>query len=385
LLISVIIVSYNVRYFLEQCLFSVRKAMLNVNGEVIVVDNASTDDTRVTLPVHFTEMKWIFNSTNAGFAKANNQAFSEAEGKYIVFLNPDTIIPENYFEELIRFMDAHPLAGACGVRMIDGTGNFLKESKRGLPTPWASFCKMTGLSDAFPTSRFLSQYYLGHLDKNEFNIVDALSGACLFARKEVLQKFGAFDERFFMYAEDIDLSISIQHQGFLNYYLPSPVIIHFKGESTRKDWKYIQMFYKAMDQFLDKHQLSHTGFLQSFLKAGVNIKTRWEAVKLRRKILNNKQDSNPEPVRLSILGDDESCIEVKNSDISIENPENGDRAEKEIVLCEGAQYPFKMIIALISSMPGQKYWIHARGSSALISSQDKDQQGKAIALLKREN
>lgn len=252
MVLSVIIVSYNVKYFLEQCLCSVQRAMDN-NVEVFVVDNHSTDGTVEYLRDRFAFAQFIINDENLGFAKANNLALQKATGKYVLFLNPDTIIPEDLFSQCFLFMDSHADAGAVGVRMIDGSGRFLPESKRGFPSPWVAFCKMSGLTRLFPHSKTFARYYLGHLPGQETNEVDALAGACMLVRKKVLNTIGGFDEQFFMYAEDIDLSYRIQKAGYKNYYLPQVTIVHFKGESTRKDKKYIRLFYKAMIQFTRKH------------------------------------------------------------------------------------------------------------------------------------
>src|SRR4030095_13423431 len=170
--------------------------------------------------------------------RANNQDLQLVNGKYVLFLNPDTIIPEDCFSKCLAFMDAHPMAGALGVRMIDGTGQFLKESKRGFPSPWAAFCKMSGLTGLFPKSDFYARYYLGHLNSNQTHVIDALAGAFMFCKKIVLDKTKGFDEQFFMYAEDLDLSYRMQRAGFKNYYYPGCNIIHFKGESTNKDFRY---------------------------------------------------------------------------------------------------------------------------------------------------
>jgi GT2 family glycosyltransferase len=252
--ISVVIVNYNVEFFLEQCLNSVRKALEHVSGEIFVVDNNSIDGSVEMVRNKFPEVKLIANKDNRGFSKANNQAMEIAEGEYILLLNPDTVVEENTFEKVVQFMDEHPDAGGLGVRMLDGKGKFLPESKRGLPTPAVAFYKIFGLSRLFPKSKRFGQYHLGFLDEFETNEIDILSGAFMLMRKSALDKVGLLDEAFFMYGEDIDLSYRIQKGGYKNYYYPETRIIHYKGESTKKSSvNYVFVFYRAMVIFASKH------------------------------------------------------------------------------------------------------------------------------------
>lgn len=252
--LSVIIVNYNVKYFLEQALLSVRKASAGIAIEVFVVDNNSVDDSVVMVKEKFPEVRLIANKDNPGFSKANNQAIRQAKGEYILLLNPDTVVEEDTFEKCITFMDRHPDAGALGVKMIDGSGNFLPESKRGFPAPFVAFCKMFGLSSLFPKSRKFNQYHLGYLDKDKNHEIDVLAGAFMWLRASVLEKVGLLDEDFFMYGEDIDLSYRIVKGGYKNYYLADTTIIHYKGESTKKgSLNYVRTFYNAMIIFARKH------------------------------------------------------------------------------------------------------------------------------------
>ncbi|MCG6186447.1 glycosyltransferase [Maribellus maritimus] len=252
--LSVIIVNYNVKHFLEQCLHSVLKASKNISTEIFVVDNNSVDGSVQLIPEKFPEVEFIVNKKNLGFSKANNQAIKKAKGKYILLLNPDTVVEEDTFEKVIEFMDFHADAGGLGVKMIDGKGNFLPESKRGLPTPWVAFYKMFGLSGLFPKSKKFGKYHLSFLDENKIHEVDVLAGAFMVLRKTVLDKIGLLDETFFMYGEDIDLSYRITKAGFKNYYFPKTTIIHYKGESTKKgSLNYVKVFYNAMNIFARKH------------------------------------------------------------------------------------------------------------------------------------
>lgn len=252
--LSIVIVNYNVEHFLEQCLSSVRKAIANVEAEVYVVDNNSVDGSLKMLAEKFPEVKVIANKTNVGFSRANNQAIRVSTGDYVLLLNPDTVVEDDTFTKTLDFMDSHPDAGGLGVKMVDGKGRFLPESKRGLPTPATAFYKMFGLTKLFPRSKRFARYYLGHLDNDEINEVEILSGAFMLMRRETLNKSGLLDETFFMYGEDIDLSYRIMLAGYKNYYYPKTRIIHYKGESTKKtSVNYVLVFYKAMEIFVKKH------------------------------------------------------------------------------------------------------------------------------------
>jgi len=264
--LSVVIVNYNVEHFLEQCLYSVRRAMKGVEGEVYVVDNNSVDGSLKMLSEKFPEVKVIANKVNVGFAKANNQAIRISSGEYVLLLNPDTVVEDDTFTKTINFMDSHPDAGGLGVKMVDGKGQFLPESKRGLPTPMTAFYKIFGLSKLFPHSRRFSQYHLGYLDNDEINSVDILAGAFMLMRRATLDKCGLLDETFFMYGEDIDLSYRITLAGYKNYYFPETRIIHYKGESTKKTTvNYVLVFYKAMEIFAKKHFAKKRAHLFSFI------------------------------------------------------------------------------------------------------------------------
>ena len=257
--LSIVIVNYNVRYFLEQCLHSVHQAVKKLQeyqhqAEVWVVDNNSVDGSTGEVRQKFPWVTLIENRENVGFAKANNQAISQSSGRYILLLNPDTVVEEDTFIKCIEFMEKHTDAGSMGVKMIDGKGAFLPESKRAFPTPWVSFYKMFGLARLFPRSGRFARYYLGHLDKELTHQVDVLAGAFMFLRKEALEKTGYLDEAFFMYGEDIDLSYRIQQAGYQNYYFPETTILHYKGESTKKgSLNYVKMFYQAMIIFARTH------------------------------------------------------------------------------------------------------------------------------------
>ncbi|MCJ7448530.1 MAG: glycosyltransferase family 2 protein [Bacteroidales bacterium] len=281
--LSVIIVSYNVRHFLEQCLLSVKKASENIDCEIFVVDNNSADGSCAMVSREFPKVKLIINHVNKGFSAANNQAIVLAKGRYILLLNPDTIVEEDTFSGCIGFMDNHPDAGALGVKMIDGKGRVLPESKRSLPTPKTAFFKIFGFSFLFPKSRIFNRYYLGHLDSQVTTKADIISGAFMFLRREAVQKTGFLDEDFFMYGEDIDFSYRLMKAGFNNYYFPERKIIHYKGESTKKEnLNVLVYFYKAMLIFVRKHfgNSSYKSFifliqLAIFFRAGLSLLKRF--------------------------------------------------------------------------------------------------------------
>ncbi len=264
--LSIIVVNYNVKYFLEQCLKAVQKAMAGIEAEVWVVDNNSVDGSVEMLAEKFKWVKVIANLQNTGFSKANNQAIKTSSGEYVLLLNPDTVVEEDTFLKCIEFMDQNPQAGALGVRMVDGSGNFLPESKRGLPTPEVALYKMFGLNKLFPKSKKFGRYHLGFLSEHETNEVEVLAGAFMFMRREALEKAGLLDETFFMYGEDIDLSFRLIKAGYKNYYFPETSIIHYKGESTKKgSANYVKIFYQAMVIFARKHYKGSKSGLLIFL------------------------------------------------------------------------------------------------------------------------
>ena len=251
--LSVIIVSFNVRDFLKQCVHSVLIASENIDCEIFVVDNNSEDGSIEMITSEFPVVKLIINNVNAGFSSANNQAIKKAAGRFVLLLNPDTVVENDTFSKCIDFMNKRPDAGAMGIRMINGEGRFLPESKRALPTPGIAFFKSFGFSFLFPESRFLNRYYLPQTDNHETSLTEVISGAFMFIRREVLNKSGLLDEDFFMYGEDIDLSYRLLQTGYKNYYFPEVQIVHFKGRSTEKNsFKDILYFYKAMRIYVNK-------------------------------------------------------------------------------------------------------------------------------------
>tara|TARA_B110000046_G_scaffold31375_1_gene33296 strand:+ start:231 stop:2180 length:1950 start_codon:yes stop_codon:yes gene_type:complete len=251
--LSIVIVNYNVKEFLTQCLDSIFKSQTQYNYEVIVVDNSSRDSGRDEICSTFKDITWIDNSENVGFGRANNQGFSRAKGVYTLILNPDTVLQEDTLEKCISYLLAHPEVGGLGIKGLDGSGQFLPESKRALPTPLVALWKITGLSAIFPKSSVFARYHLGHLSPEENHEVDILVGCFMMVPTQLLLSVGGFDPQYFMYGEDIDLSYELQKTGHKNIYFSDSQIIHYKGESTKRgSLNYVRMFYKAMVLFAKK-------------------------------------------------------------------------------------------------------------------------------------
>ena len=265
--LSVIILNYNVRYFLEQCVLSVQKALANIDGEIIVVDNFSQDGSCEMIRERFPEVLLIDNKANFGFPKGNNMGVAEASGEYICILNPDTVVAEDTFEKILAFAQTKPDLGIAGCKLIDGTGNFLPECKRGVPTPWVAATKISGLYKLFPKSSLFNKYYAQHLSENETGKVDILVGAFMVMKRELYLQVGGFDENCFMYSDDIDLSYMVLKSGKSNYYFHETTVIHYKGESTVRDGMYMKRFREAMQFFYKKHFKSAFVF-DAFMRLG---------------------------------------------------------------------------------------------------------------------
>jgi GT2 family glycosyltransferase len=403
--LSVIIVNYNVKYFLEQCLFSVLNACTNIDAEIFVVDNNSTDGSREYLEGRFPQVIFKWNSSNDGFAKANNSVLGEVKGGHVLFLNPDTILPEDCFEKCLSFFNSNKNCAALGVHMLDGSGKFLKESKRSFPSPATSFFKLAGLSALFPSSKLFAKYYAGHLSEKQDHEIDVLAGAFMMLSRHVLDQVKGFDEDYFMYGEDIDLSYRIQKSGFKNYYFSGTSIIHFKGESTQKhSYNYIRTFYAAMRMFVNKHykEKKVTLFL---MKTSIGFGRMAASVILFLKTIIKTGAKSPKPINTAILSGqqqfDEMIHLVKHSKIpfiikgritlnkndkgvAIGKLEDIDRIIKEfaidqLIFCEG-EISFKAIIEKMQQLsPKTIFLFHANGSSSIVGSNRKNDKGIFIA------
>lgn len=291
--LSIVIVNYNVKYYLHQCLMSVEKAMRDFTCDVVVVDNCSSDGSVEFLRKMHPCVRFIENSENQGYACANNIAIRESNSDYVLLLNPDTIITEETLASCLAFMDEHPKAGVLGLKMLKENGTFALESRRGVPTPSTAFYKMCGLTSLFPKSRMFGKYYMQYLDKEEVNRIEIVSGAFAFLRRQCLNETGYLDEDFFMYGEDIDLSYRILKRGWENYYLPTP-ILHYKGESTQKSsYRYVYRFYNAMLIFFNKHYGHYSILFSLPVKGAILAKGCMEYIHMKLhkcKSIKNEQD-----------------------------------------------------------------------------------------------
>jgi|HubBroStandDraft_1064217.scaffolds.fasta_scaffold86179_2 N-acetylglucosaminyl-diphospho-decaprenol L-rhamnosyltransferase len=386
--ISVIIVNYRVPYFLEHCLHSVRKAVAGLDAEIIVVDNHSADGGLDFLRPLFPEVNWIVNAENEGFSRANNRGLGHATGDYILFLNPDTIVPEDFARKCLGFIRSITPSpdppspdpsnssvcppGALGVRMIDGSGKFLKESRRGFPTLWVAFCKLSGLTALFPRSRRFARYYLGHLPADRIHPAPVLSGACFWVSRSALGKTGSFDETFFMYAEDIDLSYRLESAGYTNYYFPDVTIIHFKGESTPKDFRHIRQFYKAMIQFRRKH-FRLSAFSRAMIGTGIWLRAALSAA-LSAAAISIPRSSKSR--RIWLMGDPAGIARL-----SPLLPVSDEHHAGEIIFCIGNEFTFKSAIeALERKDPAVSAAFYAAGCHAVIGSSRRDGNGEIWIL-----
>ncbi|SNR62006.1 glycosyltransferase family 2 protein [Lutibacter flavus] len=299
--VSVVIINYNVQYFIEQCILSVHSASGNLSVEIIVVDNNSDDDSCKIIKDKYPEVILIENKENIGFSKANNQGVKVATGEYILILNPDTVIAEDTLDKIYSFAKAKPNLGILGVKLIDGSGDFAPESKRGIPTPMVSFNKLFGIS-----SKRTGKYYATHLDENESGIMDVASGAFMFVNRVIFNEVGGFNEAYFMYGEDIDLSMNLLNKGYQNYYYANTQIIHFKGESTQKDIKYLSYFHNAMEIFYKKH--FKLNLIYDFImRIGIEF---WYLLKFFK---FKKVKTNTNPIfNLLYLGDNKLIVDYLN-------------------------------------------------------------------------
>lgn len=399
--LSIIIVNYNVKYFLELCLYSVQKACEKIEAEIFVVDNNSSDGSKDYLPQKFPGVNFKWNIENVGFGKANNSVLSEAKGDYILFLNPDTIVPENCFTKCLHFFKEYNNCGALGVKMIDGHGVFLKESKRSFPSPAASFFKMTGMAKLFPSSKLFASYYAGNLAVNKNNIVDALAGAFMMLSKEAIKITKGFDEDFFMYGEDIDLSYRIQNAGLVNYYFADTTIIHFKGESTQKQSAgYVKHFYGAMRLFVQKHYADKK-WLRFFMMPAISFSSSIASIKYSFSKKNNNISTPSNTGQLAIVATEEEFNEVLSIVKHASSPiiiagriapaENSDpeilpalhnalsflKKNKitQVVFCQG-YLNFESIILTLQYFPQKlSYLFHAAKSNAITGDGKKGSKG----------
>jgi len=381
--LSVIILNYNVRYFLEQCVLSVQKALENIDGEIIVVDNLSVDDSCEMMKLRFPNVKLIENKANLGFPKGNNIGVAEAKGEYICVLNPDTVVAEDTFEKVLAFAKSKQDLGIVGCKLIDGTGNFLPECKRGVPTPWVAFTKIFGLYKLFPKSNLFNKYYAQHVPENQTGNVDILVGAFMLMRRDLYLEVGGFDENCFMYSDDIDLSYMVLKTGKLNYYFPETSVIHYKGESTVRDGTYMKRFREAMRFFYKKH-FGGSFVFDVFMRIGAFAFASFkknQAKKITRTIDEYWLFSQDEELRKTIGNQLQKPV-VLMSDLKSNKSEITGK-NVEIVLDNNA-FAFSTIIKFIewNKNKGFTFKILPQQSDFLIGSNHSDGRGEIIVLNK---
>jgi GT2 family glycosyltransferase len=377
--LSVIIVNYNVRYFLELCLQSVQKALEEIDAEIIVVDNNSSDDSCKMILENFSEVILIKNPKNVGFSKANNQGVSKAKGQYVLILNPDTVVAKDTFKKVLKFAKSRQNFGALGVKLVDGKGCFLPESKRGIPTPMVSFYKLIGF-----TSKRTGKYYANHLKEDETGIIDVLVGAFMFMRRKVYNEVKGFDERYFMYGEDIDLSYKILNKGYQNFYFADTQIIHYKGESTINDVKQLHHFHKAMEIFYDEHfKLNRVYDL--IMKLGIKV---WYLVKFfNLKRAKNKSISSDKTLYFGSDKEMFSKLKLLNSRVKKYEPLTKKSLKDYIelnsikeVIFDNNDISYQDIISQISKLKSMDltFKIHPKNSNYILGSNSSDVKGEVV-------
>lgn len=383
--LSVIIVNYNVRYFLELCLQSVQDSLLGIDSEIIVVDNNSKDDSCKMVTEKFPEVKIIENKENYGFAKANNQGVSEARGKYVLILNPDTVVTKNTFIQILNFAQSRQNFGALGVKLIGGNGRFLSESKRGIPTPIVSLYKLTGF-----TSRKTGRYYANHLEEDETGIVEILVGAFMLLTRKVYNEVHGFDESYFMYGEDIDLSYKILNKGYQNYYYADSEVIHYKGECTIRDAKRLRHFHEAMRIFYKRH--FKVNLIYDFIMSiGIRF---WYLIKTFQKGKKVKPDKSPSS--LVYFGQDDevynklermcsSRIKLfrfsSEDDVYLLKDFSHSNNIKEIIF-DNNSISYTDIVSNISTLKkeGFTFKIHPKKTNYIIGSNNSESRGEVVTF-----
>ena len=376
--LSVVILNYNVRYFLELCVLSVQKALENVDAEIIVVDNNSQDDSCEMIKRRFPNVKLIENKENSGFPKGNNIGVAAAKGEFICILNPDTVVAEDTFTKVLAFAKKQKELGIVGVKLIDGTGNFLPESKRGIPTPFVAFTKITGLYKFFP--KIFGEYYAQHLSENETGKVDILVGAFMLMKRDLYNEIGGFDENCFMYSDDIDLSYLALKKGKSNYYFHETSVVHYKGESTVKDETYMKRFQEAMNFFYKKHFRVSILF-SVFMKMGILL---FSMVKK----FQGKPKPKSSPEKYILVSEDEVLREklenkwqtlVERQRITKTFAEN---VNTEIIFDQN-QFDFKAIIQAFEANKNKNFTfkILPQSSDFVIGSNSSFDRGEVIKVL----
>ena len=371
--LSVVILNYNVQYFLEQCILSVQRAIGNLDAEIIVVDNASSDDSCAMVTRKFPQITLIQNKENVGFSKANNQAVAIAKGKYVCILNPDTAVAEDTFLKCLQKAEKLTNLGAMGIHLLDGTGHFLPESKRNLPTPFVSLKKVLG---------FTKKYYANHISDKEEGEVQVLVGAFMLLERSIYKDVGGFDEDYFMYGEDIDLSYKIEKAGYKNYYLGTTETLHYKGESTQKDAAYLQRFYGAMQIFYKKHFKSNVLFDMA-VKIGVSLakSAKKQSVGRRKSDTANVAQAIVITDNINLLKQLSEKIDIPLKSSSKSMFQNGD-VQDTLLIFDSEYIPYNQIFQVMRQYKGRgnRYRIRPPGCSFLIGSDQSDDKGGVVVF-----
>ncbi|KQO21455.1 glycosyl transferase family 2 [Flavobacterium sp. Leaf82] len=384
--LSVIILNYNVRYFLEQCVLSVQEALLTLDAEIIVVDNNSSDESCLMMKSKFPNVKLIQNNSNCGFPKGNNIGVNEASGKYICILNPDTVVAEDTFIKVLAFAERQIDLGIIGCKLIDGTGSFLPESKRGIPTPWVAFTKIFGLYEVFPKWKVFNQYYAQHIPENETGKVEILVGAFMVMHRNLYLELEGFDEKCFMYADDIDLSYRVLQKQKSNYYFHETTVLHYKGESTVKDEKYMKRFQEAMSFFYQKH-FKKSWFFEFFIQIGIWI---FSFIKM----FEGKTKSKPSPESVVFYSSNKNLSEklpfiLKNKvlflDLKKEKMVNSSlifKGKKVEIILDNQYVSFKKCIKIIETLKDKNitFKIFPKNTNFIIGSNSRNDRGQIIKI-----
>jgi len=384
--LSVVILNYNVRYFLEQCILSVQEAIVAIDAEIIVVDNNSSDESVLMMKEKFPNVKLIENKENFGFPKGNNIGVRQAKGKYICVLNPDTVVAEDTFIKILAFAERQNNLGIIGCKLIDGTGAFLPESKRGIPTPWVAFTKIFGLYKIFPKIKLFNQYYAQHLNENESGKVDILVGAFMFLERELYEDLKGFDENCFMYADDIDLSYRALQMQKTNYYFHETTVLHYKGESTIKDEKYMVRFQEAMNFFYQKH-FKRSSFFSVFIQIGAFLFSI-------AKMFQGKPKEKPLPKSYFLYSENENfakklapILENKVAFLNFKEEKlvnsclilKGKKAE---IILDNHYISFKKCIEIIETLKDKKvtFKIFPKKTGFIIGSNSRNDRGQIVKI-----
>jgi GT2 family glycosyltransferase len=374
--LSIIILNYNVQHFLQICLESVQQAIKNLDAEIIVVDNQSADKSCDMVQQHFPNVKLIKNHENSGFPKGNNIGVAAAKGAYICILNPDTVVAHNTFSKILAFANNQKNLGIVGCKLIDGTGYFLPESKRGTPTPWVAFTKIFSL---YKISDVFGKYYAQHLTQNQTGKVDILVGAFMFMKRKLYTDLGGFDENCFMYSDDIDLSYMALQKGLNNYYFHETTIIHYKGESTIKDETYMKRFQQAMNFFYKKH-FKISLFFKAFMQIGIILFSIFKRTQ-------GKSKSKSQPIQYVLISENQNLKQKLETKLQkpiqmVQNTQSISLKPQTEVIFDNNFIAYKTIIETMATQKNKNitFKIKPQNADFVIGSNSSLDKGEVIFL-----